>query len=288
MKLLFAGIKRKEHYSPNHRKNDALILQKTAAELKKIGVESVLYTEDEFLSSQIIEADLIFSMARSSVTLNKLKELEKSGVVVVNSTESSYNCHRVSMMQKLYKAEVTIPKSAIVKTDTKIEYKLTDVGKDKIWIKRGDVHAIHREDVTLVYSDEQLNFVLSEFKLRGITDAILQKHINGDVVKFYSVRDTGFFYWYYLDMQNKYRFDLEKLKSMAHKSAEVMDLLIYGGDAIIERDGSITIIDINDWPSFAPIRDEASKYIAQAIYSKFGELSKSESVEEFANELSAI
>ncbi len=267
MRPLFAGIKRKEHYSPNHRNNDALILQKTAKELEKLGVDTILYSEDDIISSNI-EADLFFSMARSSDALNKLADMEKKGITVINSTQSSYNCHRVNMIQKLGNADVTIPKSHIVKTDSNIQYKLSVVGKDKIWIKRGDVHAIHREDVTLVYSDEQLNFVLNEFKLRGITDAILQEHLEGDVVKFYSVKDTEFFYWYYLNGRNKYDFNFDTLKSLANKSAEVMDLLIYGGDAIIEENGKITIIDINDWPSFAPIRDEASKFIAKAIYAR--------------------
>ncbi len=287
MKLLFAGIKRKEHYSPNHRKNDALILRKTAEELKQLGIESILYTEDEFLSARI-DADVIFTMGRSFATLNKLEDLEKNGVVVINSTKSTYNCHRVSMIQKLTEAGVTIPKSVVVRTDSQIQYKRSVVGGNKIWLKRGDVHAIHREDVTVAYSDEQVNFVLSEFKLRGITNAILQKHVEGDVVKFYSVRGTEFFYWYYSDAQHKYEFDLKKLKDLANKSAEAMELLIYGGDAIIEQDGKITIIDINDWPSFAPIRNEASKYIAQIIYSKAKELTETKNIAGYTKEYSSL
>jgi len=43
---------------------------------------------------------------------------------------------------------------------------------------------------------------------------------------------------------------------------------IYGGDAVISPDGSISIIDLNDWPSFAPVRDQASKFIANLIFQK--------------------
>ena len=208
MRHLIAGIKRKEHYSSNHRTNDALILKKTAAELEKLGINAVIYSEEEFVSTKTV-ADLYFSMGRDYATLDKLVELEKEGAIVINSPESSYNCHRVNMIQKMIEADVTIPKSLIVQTDSNILYKLSAIGKDKIWLKRGDVHAIHREDVTLVYSDEQLNFVLKEFNLRGIKDAVLQEHIEGDVVKFYSVINTDFFHWYYLDGKNKYKFDLE-------------------------------------------------------------------------------
>ena len=51
-------------------------------------------------------------------------------------------------------------------------------------------------------------------------------------------------------------------------AAETLGLFVYGGDAIIGRDGSITIIDVNDWPSFAPVREEASRAIADLIFRK--------------------
>ena len=43
------------------------------------------------------------------------------------------------------------------------------------------------------------------------------------------------------------------------------DVKIYGGDAIVAADGSISIIDWNDWPSFAPCRAEAAPHIAKCI-----------------------
>ncbi|MEJ2613633.1 MAG: hypothetical protein P8Z35_01625, partial [Ignavibacteriaceae bacterium] len=64
------------------------------------------------------------------------------------------------------------------------------------------------------------------------------------------------------------KFDLKQLKDLVCHSAEVLDLYIFGGDAIISDKGKITIIDINDWPSFAPVRNEASIQIAKLIYNK--------------------
>ena len=55
---------------------------------------------------------------------------------------------------------------------------------------------------------------------------------------------------------------------MAQKSARALGLDVYGGDAVVAEDGSISIIDINDWPSFATIRDEASEQIAKLIFQK--------------------
>ena len=51
-------------------------------------------------------------------------------------------------------------------------------------------------------------------------------------------------------------------------AAETLGLYIFGGDAIIAPDGGISIIDINDWPSFAPVRDQAAGEIAKLVHRK--------------------
>jgi glutathione synthase/RimK-type ligase-like ATP-grasp enzyme len=267
MRLQFAGIRRSSNYSPNHFTNDGLILLKTAQELMKLGANFKIYDETEIDTAKISE-DFIFSMAQGKRALKKLIELEAEGKFIINSPRSSLSCYRANMAMQLINAGIKFPASKIVKTDSFGYHKIADVGKEMIWLKRGDVHAVHREDVSLVYSDEELNIVLKEFAHRGIEEAVLQEHICGDVIKFYSVRDTEFFYWYYLDKKNDYHFDLEQLKKLALHSANILGLLIYGGDAVVSEGGVITIIDINDWPSFAPIKNEASKYIAESIYTE--------------------
>jgi glutathione synthase/RimK-type ligase-like ATP-grasp enzyme len=87
-------------------------------------------------------------------------------------------------------------------------------------------------------------------------------------VKFYALRESKFFYWYYLNGVTHTPFAQQHLYELAHASAEALGLFVFGGDAIIAPDGTVTIIDINDWPSFAPIRDAASQHIAQFLYRK--------------------
>jgi len=269
MTLKFTAIKRKEEYSPNHITNDALILARTAEELKKLGVDCNIIDESDIETEFNFNGRLIFSMAQGPAAVNKLAKLEAEGAFVINSSKSVFNCYRVNMVDLLQNARVNFPFSKKVKTsDTNLNYSLSSFKSRKIWVKRGDVHAIHREDVSPVYSDEELLNLLKEFSNRGIEYAILQKHLDGDTIKFYCVRGTSFFYWYYLNGINHTKFDLDKLKKYADVSAEKLELTIYGGDAIVSAEGEISIIDINDWPSFAPIRDEASKIIANTIYKK--------------------
>ena len=147
------------------------------------------------------------------------------------------------------------------------------------WIKRGDFHAIHKEDVSYVRHPEEAQEVLQEYFLRGIKRAVINKHLVGDLVKFYGVCDTPFFYWFYpFDMgHSKYghevingqsqgiKFDEEELKNICTKAADILDVKIYGGDCIISPEGNINIIDFNDWPSFAPCRNDAAPHIAKCI-----------------------
>ena len=267
MRLKLAGIKRQSDYSPNHIENDLLILLKTSEKLESLGADVKIYSEESIFNDNI-DADLIFSMAQGPEAQEKLVQIENKGINIINSPRAVMNCYRVNMVKKLQNNNIPFPQSIIVRTNVICDTVLRDFSSKKIWLKRGDVHAVHREDVTLVYSDEEKNNVINEFAKRKIIEAVLQEHVDGDLIKFYALRDMDFFYWYQINGKQPIKFNLNKLKELACLSAEALGLYIFGGDAIISENGKITIIDINDWPSFAPVRDEASMQIAQLIFNK--------------------
>ena len=267
MKLKFAGVKRKEIYSPNHTTNDVLLLYKTAEVLKRLGHEVKFYDED-FIETNNVEEKYIFSMAQGSAALKRLEKIEKEGTFVINSPSSALNSHRIKMVNMLKEASVPFPQSIIIDNRNITHDYFDMMSSKKVWLKRGDVHAEHREDVTLVYSMNELITTLEEFHLRGIEKTIVQEHLPGDTIKFYGVTETDFFHWYYLNGNNHVPFNMNELKNLAFKSAEVLGLSVFGGDVIISPEGSISVIDVNDWPSFAPVRDEAAEQIGQLIHKK--------------------
>ena len=55
------------------------------------------------------------------------------------------------------------------------------------------------------------------------------------------------------------------MRQMCEKAAEELDIKIYGGDCIMSEDGTLSLIDINDWPSFAPCRQLAAPAIARYV-----------------------
>lgn len=269
-----AGVRREQLYSPNHVGNDAMIFMKTVEHLTELGADVKIYEEQDLAKIEIKE-QFVFSMAQGVEGTEILLQLEKQGKFIINSPQGSINSYRSNMVKILPEKGIPFPKSLIVSIDEKDKIKFEDFNARKIWIKRGDVHAVHREDVTLVYSEDERKNIFREFEKRGITEVVLQEHLDGDVIKFYAIVGSPLFHWYYLNGVNHTPFDKDKLVELAQNSAMALGLDVYGGDAVVAQDGSISIIDINDWPSFAPVRDEASEQIAKLIFQKVKNLKHS-------------
>lgn len=279
MKLNIAGIRRENKYSPNHIGNDAAIFDLTVEHLKEMGCRVKEYSESEFTNLQIRE-EIIFDMARDKCTIDKLQKLENQGYLIINSGYGIENCTREKMTRLLISNQIPHPKSVIIPTNNNDVNDVATLGNAHFWIKRGDFHAIHREDVTYAKSLEETRDIIREYALRDIATAVVNEHLSGDLIKFYGVSGTTFFYWFYPTDLNHSKFgheeinghakgtqfSLDELKSICEKAANVLNIRIYGGDAVVATDGNIKIIDFNDWPSFAPCRKEAAPFIASCIY----------------------
>lgn len=277
-KLTLAGIRRGNQFSPNHIGNDAAIFALTAENLRKLGCEVNEYIESDLLLQDPKERG-IFNMVRDWKSIHKLQKLEDKGYFVVNSGYGIENCTREKMTRLLLDNNISHPASLILSTDEDPTEELEKAGFYNCWIKRGDFHAIHREDVTYVRNPEEAKNILKEYAIRGIPSAVINEHLVGDLVKFYGVTGTDFFHWFYPSNMHHSKFGLEaingtakgipfdetSLRELCHRAAEVLDIHVYGGDCIVSEDGVMRIIDFNDWPSFAPCRDEAAPFIARRI-----------------------
>lgn len=272
------GIKRQTKYSPNHIGNDGTIYNLTAQSLRDLGYDVQDYTESEFVLSDIKDK-YIFDMARDKSTIKWLKHLEDTGSVVINSAYGIENCTRGKMTRMLIDNKIPHPESIIIDCNDDPTELLEQMEANAYWIKRGDFHAIHREDVAFARSIVEAKEILKEFAFRGIPNAVINEHLVGDLVKFYGVADTDFFYHFYpFDLShskfgleeingaaNQYPFSVEALKEACDKAGEILNVKIYGGDCVVAKDGSFKIIDFNDWPSFAPCRELAAPKIAECI-----------------------
>lgn len=276
--IKIAGVMRAGAYSPNHIGNDAAIFNAAADQLRKRGCEVSLYSEEQFRNSDI-EEDIVLNMCREQDSIRKLISLEEKGKLVINSGYGIENCTRERMTRMLVGNGIPYPESIIVNTNEDVRPELERAAFGACWIKRGDFHAMHKEDVSYCRHIEEAQEVLHEYFYRGIGRAVINRHLVGDLVKFYGVSGQPFFHWFYPfdEGHSKYgyeavngrssgfTFDVGNLKSMCQRAADIMEVKIYGGDCIVSEDGTIRIIDFNDWPSFAPCRAEAAPAIAKCV-----------------------
>lgn len=274
---------RAEAYSPNNVGNDAAIFNAVAELLRAQGCEVTVYPEEEFLARKI-EEEIILNMCREHSSIIKLQRLEREGRLVINSGFGIENCSRERMTTLLLGNGVPYPDSLIVSTADDASGALMKQGFGEVWVKRGDSYATHKEDVCYCHTPREVLQVMEGFSDRGIERAVINTHLEGDLVKFYGVRGQEWFYWFYpLDKgHSKYgneeingkarglSFDVEALKTICQRVSEILDVRIFGGDCIVAHDGTVRIIDFNDWPSFAPCREEAAQHIAECVMKCIG------------------
>lgn len=263
-----ATIRRDPAHSPNMTDNDAAILRRVEEILAAMG-HSVQQVSDDACIEEGIEA--VCHMSRDSATLQMLQMAEEKGCIVINSTAAIKNCSRLEQMTILQRYGIAQPAFRHITSKNG----LRDAAYP-VWIKKSHGWAEKREDVCYATSPDEAAEVLA-----GIgTDAIFCEHIKGDIIKFYGI-EGGFFTYHYPDAEKTkfglekingtpkgYPFNPEELEKSAFKAAEALGLAIFGGDCIIAPDGNIYIIDINDFPSFSPVREEAAQRIAELVVSK--------------------
>lgn len=267
-------------FSPNHIGNDSTIFNIVADQLRKRGCEVNVYSEEQFINNGVRE-DIIVNMCREHRSIALLQQLEDQGALVINSGYGIENCIRERMTRILLGSNIPYPDSLMVNTDEAIKDSLAKAGMVQCWIKRGDSHTMHKEDVSYARHPEEAQEVLQEYFLRGIKRAVINRHLEGDLIKFYGIQGSPFFYWFYPfdTASGRYgkekpgvrshvnTFDEDRLKQICAEASETLDVKIYGGDCIISDEGEIRIIDFNDWPSYAPCRQEAAPHIAKHIMS---------------------
>jgi len=218
-------------------------------------------------------ANLYLNMCQGAIASERLTTLERTGAVMINTPTSVLACHRHHLVRALADAGIPFPRTLIVPTrpSPDVTHTLSEfVAPHRgVWIKRGDVHAVGPEDVVLTRTDQVLA-VLGQFAERGIERVAVQEHVRGPVLKFYGVADSGFFKFYdarWGPTGPAPVVDEARLRGVASDAAQRLGLKVFGGDVALPAPDQPVLIDLNDWPSFAPYRAEAASAIASFAHS---------------------
>jgi glutathione synthase/RimK-type ligase-like ATP-grasp enzyme len=256
----FLGITRECVFSPGKVDADRAILEATASCLRQQGQTVSIQNADQDRWPEPDGDTVVFAMCQGERALARLRQWEARGVRIVNCPAAIVNCQRHHTIAAFAAAAVPFPASVLLDTAAApaLPAWLTSGG---VWVKRGDVHATEADDVVFVDNPDAMHAALERFRLRGITRAVLQPHVPGTVVKFYAVR--GRFFHAVRPRGNDVPTGVvSRIDALAQRAARALQLEIYGGDCVVGVNGALTLIDLNDWPSYAPCRADAAREIA--------------------------
>lgn len=263
------AVLREASFAPVLFQEDSRILQETAVRLRDWGIDSELLTIDRIHDGIPAPAGLL-NMCEGVSSLDVLEQFERRGSRVINRPEAVRNCYRIRMVSMLSEHALPFPKSILI--DLSRREMMDDLAKGidvnrRLWLKRGDVHCTQPGDVRLTRNPWELEEGLKDFVRRGIRHAVLQDHLEGDLVKFYAVKGRPFFQSYIQEpggTKKPYPRDSGVLKKISSRAADILGLEVYGGDFVVTANGPL-LIDINAWPSFAPCFEAAAVEIASRV-----------------------
>lgn len=266
------GIFREQPHSPDRVGDDERILRCVAERLRAKGLEVVLFAPEGLAEVKTRGPALVFYMCETGPALQRLAAWEAAGAPLVNPVRGVVNTFRHNMT-RILAGRACSPPSLLVSTadhDPKVE---------RGWVKRGDYHATTRKDVRFAADRAGLAAALAALRARGIASAVIQEHVEGDLLKFYGVRDAAsgrprwFCHFYHADQELRHHaFDPARLRAACEEGAALLGLEVYGGDAIVDAEGGVHVIDFNAWPSFALYRDEAADQITSLLLDKLSAL----------------
>jgi hypothetical protein len=267
------GIFRERAHSPGRETDDSEILRLTAKHLEALGLQVSLKTPDELGGPLESPPRNVFLMCEGTGVLRLLEAWQASGVRQVNSPNAVLNTYRERMIAQFEEAGVPfIPSRVVSTTASRPSHSLP------VWVKRADVHNTQDGDVAFAATAEAVESALGALGARGIARAVIQPHVEGDLIKFYGIGPGGgseggppWFRWFYHNDQRVagHPFDPHRLARLVRRAAAALGLEVYGGDAIATPGGELVLLDVNAWPSFALYRDEAAVAIAAYLATRF-------------------
>lgn len=271
-----ALIYRASKYSPNLIDADRRILEAVGENLLGQGYGIKFYGEDDVLDVEI-EQSTIIHMCRSDKALSRLQEYKNYGYLVINTPTSIKNCTRRKIYKLFTQKMVLIPETTIVETNSSEQ----PFGNTfaPCWLKLPDAPTVNKEDIIYASTYPQYIEALKTFAKNRHKEAIVTKHLSGDLIKFYSVAGEDFIHVHYPTERGYSKFgyeehngliknipyNIENLQAICNRAAQAIGITVYGGDAIVTDTGEIFIIDFNDWPSFSPCVELGAKYISKHI-----------------------
>ncbi len=254
----FLGVTRERVFSPGRVDDDGAILRMVADRLRVAGRDVSVLDGDATHWPEPVAGTVVFAMCQGERALTNLERWQARGLRIVNTPQGIRNCQRQRTVAAFEGSHIAFPETLLVDTDGAAPA----MAACGAWIKRGDVHATEPDDVVYVDDTVAAQRTLQRFRSRGIARAVVQRHVPGTVVKFYAVLGRFFSCTSAGGAPPLAAGVLSRIDGLGRQAADRLEIEIYGGDCVVDVNGGLQLIDLNDWPSYAFCCAEAASNIA--------------------------
>ena len=284
-------IARDKVFSPNNEEKDAAILHAVSERLQQRGWKVEECSEEEFSRNEDLafdsQYDRIFHMSRRQQSLQRLKQVS---IPVVNYPQSVLVTakSRSRTLALLEEAGISVPSWISLPKDPDKANRQETYSSFLFpaWLKTMRETGVQATDVCYVEDPQSLDSRLQSLRSDDlVTDLVLVNHVQGELVKCYVVMDRRdetprFVKWFRPQMVDYSKFgeaeshnkrmeqfhvDENLISVWSRKIGSALDLNVFGFDVIVQNDGCMAVIDVNDWPSFSMCREVAAEAIASVI-----------------------
>ncbi len=277
------AVHRAPEFSPNLAVSDAAILQLVAAKLEEEGCRVDEVDEDTFdrmSDDELRSYELVVHMMRRMSSLLKLQRL---GLAAVNAPQAVLTVakSREMTLELLQQAGIAVPQWWAYEASEDQMFQCEPELQQLLpgWVKVMREGGTRHDDVTWVETPLEADTRVMELVAQRVPDIVVTRHIEGDLLKVYAVM-PDFVYAFYPQEMNYTKFGTaeqhntalahikyreEDLRAIAWGIARTFGIEIFGFDVIVEPDGHIVVIDVNDWPSFSAYRQKGASAIAALI-----------------------
>lgn len=280
------AIRRAPEHSPNNVEKDAAILQEVVSRLRAQGRWVDVMSEERLCTlrlPQLAQYRQVLHMARQFSTLNRLQRLDAKVINRPQSVQTTAHSRELTF-SLLHEAGLPVPPFWAYEPEEDEMFQCEPHLQQLLpgWVKATRAHGAQPDDVAWVQTPLQADAAVLQLAAQQVPDIIVMKHVVGDLLKVYAVASPQQFFLrtFYPQEQNYSKFGMAEqhnaplahypyspasLQQLAQGIADVLGLQIFGFDVIVREDGSMTIIDVNDWPSFSACRTEAAEAICQIV-----------------------
>ncbi len=266
-------VYRAPEFSPNSVEKDAAILNAVGKGLEA-SCDVCYVSETEVTRELLNNFARVYSMGRRQQTLLLLQQAirHRPELRVVNhpagvqiTTQS-----RSTTLELLATVGINVPafwsyepaNDDLFQCDSALQQLLPG------WVKGMHPAGVSAGDVSFVETPLEADTKVITMASQGYVDIIVSRHCPGTLLKVYCVvtpEEKPWLRWFAPDSVCQIEPGKTEvvLSDMAQRIAGVLNLQVFGFDVICDQEGSLWVIDVNDWPSFSVFQEGAAKEIAK-------------------------